>query len=152
MLTERARRADGTEAFTTELDDALGAHERSTSFLPLLLVHVDGEAAEIDLRETTLRRVAEAQPPGAVLGSLDDGSLAVLGTSVDSPADAIDRCDQVLATVRAASLISVDDIPTVSVGLALAPGWRAGSSALLADAGRAVRRAASDGGDRWASS
>jgi GGDEF domain-containing protein len=66
-------------------------------------------------------------------------------------AAAIERCDRLLRTVRAAVRTRAGSpLATASVGLALAPGLEPGAGALLDGVHRAMRTAQREGGDQWA--
>jgi hypothetical protein len=138
--------------------DAVDDHEQSTAFLALLLVHLDGRRGTrdgpIDLtREHRFEAMTDTQHSSESVMRLDADCLAVLCPEVSSPMAAISRCEELLAVVRSdggATSTNTTTMTTASIGLSLLPSDRRGAVAFVADAAKALRRATSEGGDRWA--
>jgi GGDEF domain-containing protein len=144
-------------AFAAALEATLRSNEQTIHFVGLLLVDIDTKDATIVLsgaaprRDRVLDRVLEEREAGESAARQDDGSLALLHPTATTPAAAIERCDRLLRTVRAAVRTRAGrPLATASVGLALAPGLEPGAGALLDGVHRAMRTAQREGGDQWA--
>ena len=133
--------------FERQVVTALARSAVSATFLALYVIDLtDGGIWNAEMRSDILA----ASETGESIGSAGVGSFAVLRPTVSSPADAIERCERLLAAVRRSDDEPVDGRSSVRIGVALHSTDGASADALFETARRGLRSAMRSDGDDWA--